>query len=56
MMRKKSESFKYFQIYHKYAQVHTGHHINKLNVIRRTNKIMEQIKSLRPDNGGEYIY
>jgi len=55
MMRKKSESFKYFQIYHKYAQVHTGHHINKLNVIRRTNKTFEQIKSLRTDNGGEYI-
>ena len=55
MMRKKSESLKYFQIYHKYAQVHTGHHMNKLNVIHRTNMTMQQIKSLRTDNGGEYI-
>ncbi len=55
MMRKKSESFKYFQIFHKYAQVHTGHQLSRLNVIQRTNQTMEQIKSLRTDNGGEYI-
>jgi len=55
MMRTKSESFNCFQKYHKYAEVHTGRRVNKLNVIRRTNKTEEQIKSIRTDNGGEYI-
>lgn len=54
-MRKKSDSFNCFKIYHKYAEVHTGRQMNKLNVIRRSNKTEEQIKALRTDNGGEYI-
>jgi len=55
MMRAKSESFNCFQAYHKYAEVHTGRRVNKINVIQRTNKTKEQIKSIRTDNGGEYI-
>jgi len=54
-MRKKSEALKYFQIFHKHAQVHTGQRVFSLNIIRRTSKSKEELKSIRTDNGGEYI-
>lgn len=54
-MRKKSDSLKYFKIYHKYVQVFTGKHLDKINIIQRTKKSLEELKSIRTDNGGEYI-
>ena len=54
-MRAKSDSFDCFKVYHKYAEVHTGHRVAKINVIQRTDKTEQQIKALRTDNGGEYI-
>lgn len=55
MLRKKSDSLKMFKQYHKYAQVHTGLAVGKVNFIARTSKSFEKVKSLRTDNGGEYI-
>lgn len=55
MMRKKSESLKYFKVYHKYAEVHTRRSLGKVNFIHRSTKTLEEIKAIRTDNGGEYI-
>lgn len=38
-MRTKSETFEYFNKFHKYAEAHTG----------------RKLKVLRTDNGGEYL-
>lgn len=55
MMRRKSDSLNMFKKYHKYVQVHTGHSVLKLNFIQRTSEIQGRMKSIRTDNGGEYI-
>ena len=54
-MKAKSETFASFKKFHIQAEKHTGSQIDKLNVIKRSNKSMDEIKALRTDNGGEYI-
>ena len=54
-MKNKSDSLQYFQIFHKYAEKHSGQKVKVLNVIRRSNQTHKQIKKLRTDNGGEYL-
>ncbi len=54
-MKAKSETFKCFKRFHVYAEKHTGARIESVNVIKRTSKTAEELKTLRIDNGGEYI-
>ena len=54
-MRKKSEVFEHFKSFHSYAEKHTGQKLKALNIIRLGTKTHEQIKTLRTDNGGEYL-
>ncbi len=54
-MKQKSETFVCFKKFHKLAQRHTGLKIQKVNVINRTNLPPAQLKTLRTDNGGEYL-
>ena len=54
-MKAKSETFECFKKFHIQAEKHTESRTDKLNVIQRSNKPIDQIKALRTDNGGEYI-
>ena len=54
-MRKKSETFTCFKKFLAYAEKHTGSKLKAVNVVKRTGKSKEEIKSIRTDNGGEYI-
>lgn len=54
-MKKKSDSLSMFKKYHMYAQVHTGNKVGKVNFIKCSQKSSKEIKSIRTDNGGEYI-
>ena len=54
-MKKKSESIKCFEKYHKMAETHTGKKIVTVNTVHRSNQPKENIMALRTDNGGEYI-
>ncbi len=54
-MKTKSETFGYFKRFHVQAEKHTGARIQSVNVIRRTTKTAEELKTLRTDIGGEYI-
>ena len=54
-MKQKSETFLCFKKFHKLAERHTGLKIHSVNVINRTNLPPEQLKTLRTDNGGEYL-
>ena len=54
-MKAKSETFSCFQRFHAEAERHTGAKISSVNVIKRTSKTADQLKTLRTDNGGEYI-
>ena len=51
-MKTKSESLNCFKIFHKYAENQTGKRMKQVNFIQQT---APKIKSLRTDNGGEYI-
>ncbi len=54
-MKAKSETFACFKRYHVYAKKYTGATIGSVNVIKRSTKTPEELKTLRTDNGGEYI-
>ena len=54
-MKRKSDAFECFRKYKAYAEKHTGERVSSLNVIHRTNQSHEQVKSIRTDNGGEYL-
>jgi len=54
-MKKKSDTFTCFKKFHKLAERHAGSKIRKINVINRSNLPPEQLKTLRTDNGGEYL-
>lgn len=53
-MRYKSESFEYFKQFHKYAETHTDKKVQRLNIQKYTSD-SEKLKTLRTDNGGEYL-
>lgn len=55
MMKKKSDSFKCFTTFHKMAETHTGAKIENVDPIHRCAQPNEKLKSLRTDNGGEYL-
>ncbi len=54
-MRQKSETFACFKQFYKLAERHTGFKISKVNVINRTSPPPEKAKTLRTDNGSEYL-
>ncbi len=54
-MKAKSETFDCFKRCHAMAERHTGSKIESFNIIRRTRKTAEKLKTLRTDNGGEYL-
>ncbi len=54
-MKQKSETFSCFKKFHKLAERHKGLKIHRVNVINRTNLPPERLKTLRTDNGGEYL-
>ena len=54
-MKKKSESIKCFEKYHKLAETHTGKKIVTVNTVHRSNQPKEKIMALRTDNGGQYV-
>ena len=51
----KSETFNCFRRFHIQAEKHTGSRIGSINIVRRTSQTAEEFKTLRTDNGGEYI-
>ncbi len=55
MMKKKSESFECFQRYHKMAQTHTGRKLRTVHTHRSAQVAHARLKTLRTDNGGEYL-
>ncbi len=54
-MRQKSETFACFKKFHKLAERLTGVKINKVNVINFSYLTPKKLKTLRSDNGGEYL-
>ncbi len=54
-MKQKSETFTCFKKFHKLAERHTGLKIDNVNVITRSNPTPDKLKTLRTDNGGEYL-
>lgn len=54
-MKRKSDTFSCFKKYHSYAERNKGVKIFSFNVIKQVDNTKEQIKTLRTDNGGEYI-
>ena len=54
-MKKKSDTINCFKAFHAYAEKHTGARLKNFNVIHRSRKGAEELKTLRSDNGGKYI-
>ncbi len=54
-MKKKSEALECFRKFKAYAEKHTREQVAALNIIRRTRHSYEEVKSIRTDNGGEYL-
>ncbi len=54
-MKNKSESLDCFRKFHKYAELHTGTKLSFVNVIAREASVAAKLKTVRTDNGGEYI-
>ncbi len=55
MMKRNSESLDCFRHYRKMAETHTGAKLVTINTHHRTGSAKQEIKTLRTDNGGEYI-
>lgn len=54
-MKRKYEALHCFKKYHSYANTHTGSTLKNLNVIKHSTSNGLKLKSIRSDNGGEYI-
>ena len=54
-MKQKSETFQCFKRYHKFAVKHTGTNLASINTTNCAGKSAEKLKTLRSDNGGEYL-
>ncbi len=54
-MKVNSETFACFKLFHVYAEKHTAARIGSVNVIKGSTQTAEESKTLRTDNGGEYI-
>ena len=54
-MKNKSETFACFKKFYKLAERQTGSKINKVDVINRTRLDLKKLKTLRTDNGSEYL-
>ena len=54
-MKAKSETSACFKKFHIQVEKQTGSQVDKLNVIKRSNKSIDEVKALWTDNGGGYI-
>ena len=54
-MKRKSESLHYFQKFHRFAEKHTGCKLSKMQLSTTDTTPPEKVKTIRTDNGGEYI-